>query len=156
MAAARVNFEELLQVFDWVSAAGSFENAAYVSRESGKIYWVTEEGNLEEEELPADLEDETLYVPVPHKTDVDVGRGLALRFAEEHVPDAYDRASLYFRKPGAYGRFKLMLEELGCLEAWYAYERGAMESALREWASENDIHVSEAGGAEGSQETPFK
>jgi hypothetical protein len=149
MAAACVNFEELLQAFDWVSAAGPFENAAYVSRESGKIYWMREEGSLDEEELPADLEDGALYVPVPHKTDLDVGRSLALRFVEECVPAAYDRASLYFRKSGAYGRFKLMLEELGYLEAWYAYEKGAMESALREWATENDIQVSEAGGAEG-------
>jgi hypothetical protein len=148
MAAACVNFEELLQAFDWVSAAGPFENAAYVGRESGKIYWVSEEGGLEEE-LPSDLEDEALYLPVPHKTDLDAGRGVALRFVEEYVPDAYDRASLYFRKPGAYGRFKLMLEELRRLEAWYAYEKSAMESALREWASENDIQLSEARGAEG-------
>jgi hypothetical protein len=148
MAAACVNFEELLQAFDWVSAAGPFENAAYVGRESGKIYWVSEEGGLEEE-LPSDLEDEALYLPVPHKTDLDAGRGVALRFVEEYVPDAYDRASLYFRKPGAYGRFKLMLEGLGRLEAWYAYEKSALESALREWANDNDIQLSETGGAEG-------
>ena len=56
---AHVYLAELLDAFEWVSAGGAGQNAAYVSRESGRIYWASETGGLEEE-LPGDVEDETL------------------------------------------------------------------------------------------------
>jgi len=91
-----VKIKDLADAFDWVSADGSFENEAYVCRETGKVYWKAGDGSLDEEELPVDLDDEASYLPVPSKRDLDLGRRLALGFVEEHAPDAYDRALLYF------------------------------------------------------------
>jgi len=140
-----VKIKDLVDAFDWVSADGSFENAAYVSRETGKVYWKTGDVSLDEEELPVDLDDDESHVPVPSKRDLDLGRRLALGFVEEHAPDAFDRALLYFSKPGAYARFKRLLEEIGKLEAWYEYEERAIETALRQWADDNGLEVSEDG-----------
>jgi hypothetical protein len=137
-----VYLSELLDAYLWVSAAGPYENAAYVSRASGRIYWHTESGDLDEE-LPDDVEDETLYASVPHESDLDLGQRLIFRFIEAKAPDAYSQVRGYFSRAGAYGRFKDLLERRGLLDAWYAHEEQACEAALREWAESEDLELLE-------------
>ncbi len=52
----------------------------------------------------------------------------------------------YFRKSGAYAKFKALLEERGILEQWYEYERMATRQALLTWCEENSIDVGTAAG----------
>ncbi|HEY1394320.1 MAG TPA: hypothetical protein VFV25_13185 [Methylibium sp.] len=113
---ATVSLAELMHAFDWVSAAGPFENEAYVSRDTGKIHWASDARELDEE-LPEDIEDGSLYVAVPHKSDLDLGRSLALRFVEEHMPESHGVVRGYFGRAGAYSRFKDLLERADRLEA---------------------------------------
>lgn len=133
---------ELLGAFEWVSAAGPFENAAYVCRKTGKIWLVSDFDDMGEE-APADVGDESLYLAVPSKNELDLGRSLALRFADEHLPDRSTEIRGYFARPGAYAKFKRVLEAADMLEAWYAYESHGIDQALRAWAAENDIELSE-------------
>ena len=135
-----VKLVDLLDAFEWVSAAGPFENEAHVNRQSGKIYWSSSTGDIDEE-LPDDIEDGTLYLAVPHKNDLDIGRRLALRFVEEQLPESYGLVDGYFHKKGAYSRFKSLLEQKGCLEAWYRYEEKTVEQALRDWCGENGLRL---------------
>jgi hypothetical protein len=109
---AYVYLSELADALEWVSAAGAYENAAYVSRETGRIYWHSESGETEEE-VSSDANDETLYAAVPHKHDLDLGKGLSLRFVEVYAPDAYDQVQSYFSRRGAYGRLKEFLSRRG-------------------------------------------
>lgn len=135
-----MNLDELIQAFEWVSGSGAFEHAAYVDRASGKIYWSSESG-APDEELPEDIEDGTRYVAVPDKRDLDLGRELALDFAQAQLPGSYDLVRGYFAKRGAYARFKELLEREGRLEAWYQYETGAILRRLREWAQDNELEI---------------
>lgn len=114
------------------------ENSAYVCRTSGKTFFASDLMDLEDE-LPEDIEDGTIYVAVPHKTDLNLGKNLAIRFAEEHLPDSYNLVCGFFRQRGAYGRFKGLLERKNSLDAWYEFEAKAVECALREWSRENEI-----------------
>lgn len=114
------------------------ENAAYVSRVTGKVQWASTMIEVEDE-LPDDIEDGTLYIAVPHKTDLDLGKNLALDFARDCLPQSIDTIAGFFRQRGAYGRFKDLLERKGARQAWYEYEAQAVERALREWSSENDL-----------------
>jgi len=135
---ARVNLDELLAAFEWVSAseAAAVDCNAYVSKVTGKVHW---SGEGVEEELPEDIEDGSAYVAVPHKTEFDLGRSLALRFVEERLPRSYETVHQYFGKRGAYSRFKALLESVGQLEAWHQYEQSAIEEALRQWSEENGL-----------------
>jgi len=137
---APISFDDLLLAYEWVSAGASFENEAYVSRVTGKIHWSSNFGDVEEE-LPEDIEDGSVYLAVPHKNDLDLGRELALRFVEEHLPEEYEVAYQFFRKRGAYSRFKAMLERRNQLQNWYQYEKSAVEGALREWSTENGLQL---------------
>lgn len=136
--ATPVNLEDLLDAFNWVSAAESaaLDCAAYVSVVTGSVYW---SGEGVDEELPEDIEDESVYVEIPGKSDFDLGRSLALRFVESRLPDEYEAVHRFFSKRGAYARFKALLERRGELDAWHAFERDAVEEALVRWAGEHDL-----------------
>ena len=94
-----------------------------------------------EDELPEDIEDGSIYIAVPHKNDLNLGKNLVLNFTDERLPDSYATVDTFFRKRGAYGRFKDLLERKGLLEAWYEYEAQTVEQALRAWSAENGLQL---------------
>jgi len=94
-----------------------------------------------DEELPENIEDRSIYVSVPHKYDLNLGKNVALVFAEEQLADSYETVANIFRQRGAYGRFKDLLERKDRLQAWYDYEANATELALREWGAEQGLSI---------------
>jgi hypothetical protein len=135
-----VKFNDLELAYSFVSDTYASEATAYICRKSGKIYWECED--LDEEfEVPEDAGDGSKYAVIPDKFELDLGNSLVFRFIEECLPDHYEKVSTFFRRKGAYGRFKDYLFDLGKLEDWYAYENSAVESALREWADEEGFLV---------------
>ena len=131
-----LNFNDLESAFEWISDAESFQNEAYISRATGQIFWISDAIG-EDEEFPDDIEDETLYVAIPDKNDLDLGKNLVFEFVEQYLPDDYNKVRSFFSKRGAYSRFKDLLEYRNHLEQWYEFEDDATEKALRRWASEN-------------------
>lgn len=138
--AASVNLQDLLAAFEWVSSSGTFDNAAYVSRIAGAVHLSSSGGELEEE-LPADIDDEHLYLVVPSRNDLALGRNLVLRFVEANMAHAHGRVHAIFSKPGAYSRYKDLPERHGQLDAWYQFEEQSVEHALCEWCAVNELLV---------------
>jgi hypothetical protein len=135
-----ISLDDLSDALMWVSAAAWGINSAYICRSSGRIYWASQEHEVEEE-LPEDIEDASLYLAVPHKHDLNLGRNLVFDFVEEQLPDAADQVAGIFRRRGAYRRFKDLLDRRGKLEQWYAYEEDATRRALLDWADAEGIEV---------------
>ncbi len=138
-----VTYEEISSAFEFVASGAPMEHSAYISLDTGQIYWASELASLDEE-LPDDLGTSDRYLVVPHKTELDLGKNLALRFAAEELPDLYEQIANIFRSKGAYGRFKQLLEDEAFLEKWYKFEEEATEKALREWCAANDIQIVES------------
>jgi hypothetical protein len=136
-----VKYSDLSAAFDFVSFAAPMEHRAYISVDTGAIYWVSEGDSLEEE-VPDDLETSDQYIAIPHKNDLDLGSTLALRFAEDELPDLYARVEGFFRHRGAYARFKELLAAEHRLDQWYAFEAESTERAVTNWCTENAIMVS--------------
>jgi hypothetical protein len=133
-----VSLDDLLAAYEWLSAgeAAALDCEAYVSRATGAVHWL---GEGVDEEPPEDIEDGRMYIAIPHKSEFDLGRALALRFVEEHLPRSVEAVHGFFRKRGAYSHFKSLLAHAGQLEAWHEYERAATERALRDWCEENGL-----------------
>lgn len=136
----RVDLDDLLAALEWIGSceAAGVDGEALVSRATGAVHW---SGEGADENLPEDIEDETKYVAIPGSRDLELGRSLALRFVAERLPDSYELVSQYFRKKGAYSRFKAELQRAGRLEAWFEYEQRAIEKALRTWGEENGFVI---------------
>ena len=153
-----VSFAELLEAYEWASAGIEMEAEAYVSLATGEVFLSTGSGEFgdAEDELPEDVEDEILYIRVPNKHGLDLGKSLVFRFVRERLPEAHASVEKIFARRGAYGQFKSLLEGVGLLESWYEYEAEAVEATLREWAEEQGLALDDGESDEGSQETPPK
>jgi hypothetical protein len=135
-----VSKQDLELAFEWVSS-GSFENRAYVCLQSGRIYWAAEDQALEEEELPDDIDDASRYLAIPTRHDLDLGSRLTFQFAEQVVPEHYDQVRSIFRRKGAYGRFKALLEREGKLQQWYDYQDQRELEALTAWCEDHGLEL---------------
>ena len=136
-----VSFSDLQLAFEFVSSGEMGENEACLDRQSGKIYWHSEFGEIDEE-LPDDIDNEK-YIAIPDRRELDLGKPLVLEFAREFLPDDYDEVRHIFNRRGAYRRYKDLLVRRGALERWYDFSNKAEEAALREWCAENGIELSE-------------
>ncbi len=70
-----------------------------------------------------------------------LGRRLALAFVAAELPDDYDTVAGFFRRGGAYGRFKELLDARDKLAGWYDFENRTTDEALRAWCAEHDIEL---------------
>jgi len=138
-----LKYDDLRDGFEWVSASLDDSARAYVSLETGAVFWEGPEGG--DEVLPDDLHDASRYVPIPHKRDLDLGSRLPIRFADEHLPHRYEDVRAIFRSKGAYARFKSLLLSERALDAWHAYEEAAVQAVLTEWSADNGLKVDVGG-----------
>lgn len=134
----QVNFSELMDTIEWVSAAEELgDAAAYVSRADGKIYW---DSDASDEDLPDDLEDASRYARVPSKREMDLGSRLNFKFARRHLSaDQEEEVRSIFRSRGAFARFKSYVSHIGRLQDWYDFRHQAEIEAVREWCESEGL-----------------
>lgn len=140
MTRVAVNFDDLFDAFEFVSAGQPYEHEAYLCTETGVIHYHSEFLDPEED-LPDDIDTSERYIAIPHKNDLDLGKRLALRFAYDLLPDEVGDVNGIFRRKGAYRRFKDLLERRGLLQQWYEYEEKSQTEALREWCEVSGIEI---------------
>lgn len=133
-----VELDQLVDALQWVGA-GDSGSAAYVCSQTGAVYIVSAEQGEDDEDLPDDLESNDRYLPAPDQHTLDLGRGLAFRFARERLPDAAEEVYDCFRRKGAYARFKHLLDRRNALQHWYDFEAAETEAALRQWCRDNGL-----------------
>jgi hypothetical protein len=138
-----VKYADLSMAFDFVSDAAPMEHNAYVSLDTGMVYWTSDFNDAFDDENPDDLESSDRYLAIPHKNELDLGRSLALRFIAQALPACYGQVEEFFRRQGAYSRFKDLLAREGALELWYSFEADSVERALRQWCAENGLEIVE-------------
>ncbi|CAN7760069.1 hypothetical protein LJR296_006930 [Cupriavidus necator] len=139
-----VKYDDLSMAFDFVSYAAPMEHNAYVSLDTGKVYWTSDYNDTFDEEVPDDLETSDRYLAIPHKNELGLGRSLALQFVAKELPECCDQVEEFFRRQGAYARFKDLLERKGMLERWFSFEADSAERALRQWCAENGLEILES------------
>jgi hypothetical protein len=135
-------FSDIEEALMFVSSSGYGENSALLDKSTGKIYYRSAYGDLDEfEEYPEDEYDPNIHIEIPHKNDLDIGRDLVFEFVEKFLPDDYERVNKIFRKRGAYSRYKDLLDHRGVLQKWYDFENQREQSALLQWCEENKIDI---------------
>ena len=135
-----VTFHDLDSAYEWVCVSGYGENSALISKATGQIFYTSDSHDCDED-LPEDIDEEDLYWSVPHKNDLDLGKELVFRFAAECMSDEEQTIHDFFRRRGAYAKFRQLLERTGHLDEWYAFEQEATKRALLEWAEEEGLKV---------------
>lgn len=134
-----VAWDDILSAYEFASAAG-FDNKAFLSRESGEVFWLSEDHDTLDE-LPEDIDDHEKYLRLPNSRDLDLGTRLVMRFAAEELEGHQDDVADICRRRGAYRHFKDLLARVGALDKWHAFEEAATQKARREWCAENGVEV---------------
>ena len=134
-----VRIDELELAIEFVSASIATDNEAYVSLETGEVFYVGDVDDLEPP--PSNVDDPKRYVAIPMRNELGLGKRLVLQFAEECLPEKYDEIQEIFRRKGAYARYEDLLDRIGALERWYSYENEETRKAIREWCSDNGIEI---------------
>ena len=135
-----IKFSDIQDAFYFVGSDSYGTHSAILNKQTGKIYWRSEFGDVDEIS-DADIDWDNC-VEIPHKNDLDLGSELVFDFVVEHMPDEYDRVLGYFHGPGAYRLYKELLERKGLLEQWFDFEKQEEDEALKEWCYENEIKIS--------------
>lgn len=135
-----IPFGTLESALQWSSAEAPFDSAALLSRATGQVFFTSECGDADDD-LPDDIDDESVYVAVPHKNDLGLGRTLVWAFAEEHAPMHVRTIESFFRHKGAYAKFKALLERTQLMDRWYVFEAAATRRTLEAWAADNGFVV---------------
>ncbi len=104
-----VSLDDLLHAFEFANLDGGVDHGACVDLETGRIYWISSDLDMEEE-LPEDLDSSDRYLMLPDKRDLDLGSNLAFSFTNANLPDEYRNVVDIFHRKGAYGRFKDLLD----------------------------------------------
>ncbi len=135
-----VDLSELQGAVEWVSGS-IVDNEAYVCRQTGKIYWISGDGEQETEERPEHVDDPDKYAPVPNKYELDIGVRLVFDFTKAHLIDHYHEVRSIFRRRGAYGRFKALLAKHNMVERWFSFSEERTLHALEEWCESKGFAV---------------
>ena len=135
-----LKFSDVQDAFFFVSSAGYGMHSAVLRRDTDQIYYRSEAGDLDE------ISDKDIdwgkCIDIPHKNDIGLGQQLVFEFVENHLPEDYQLVEQTFRRHGAYGRFKDLLESKGLLQSWDDFEDQREEQALRQWCNENELELS--------------
>jgi hypothetical protein len=135
-------FDEIHDVFLFVSSDGYGMNRAVLCLDNGQIYFHSEDGvfdELDEDEFDCDN-----FLVIPHKNELGLGHELVAEFVKQHMPSDLGRVQDIFSRRGAYSRFKDLLDHRGLLEKWFDFEKRRDEEALREWCRENKVELTPA------------
>ena len=116
-----IDYKDIELAFDYVNFGQPYEHEAYLNLHTGETYLYSEFGD-NEEELPDDIYDETKYISLPHKNDLNLGKKLVLEFTYQCLPEDAEKIENAFRNKGAYSKFKYILETKGKIEEWYEFE----------------------------------
>jgi len=129
----KVSLHELADALDFIGSEEYPDNAVFLCRQSGRLYFQSDDVDGDEE-LPEHLDDSALYLPLPTRRDLDLGAELAFTFAATHL-SAHDCERVYqcFDRRGGFAFFKQMLDRQGLLHAWLQFEDDAVRTALAEW-----------------------
>ena len=136
-----VKFSDIEEAFFFVSSDSYGMHTAILDKNSGQLYYRSEMGDLDE--IDDEVMDWENCLQIPHKNDLELGRELVFEFVEGHLPDEYPRVRQFFSRPGAYGRFKSLLESKGLLQSWFDFENQRGQQALRQWCKDNGIETSD-------------
>lgn len=134
-----VKLDDLIIAMDYVSGGAMLNSAVYLCIATGEIHYYSDDFQDDEAPPLEDVELSDEYIAIPDKSDLDLGKRLVFRFVREVLPDAFDDVEEIFRRRGAYGRYKSLLERRGILERWYEYEQASQKEALKEWCADNGV-----------------
>jgi hypothetical protein len=137
----KLPFDKIFSVFEETCFGDPYSVSAYINRENGETFFVSDFDVDVSEDNPEDLFENDLYFLLPDPSELTSGRDLAFKFASAEVREHADEIYKIFQRGGAFSRFKNLLAHIGKLDDWYAFQQKTQRVELLEWCEINEIEV---------------
>ena len=134
-------YNDIEMAFDYVSSSPYGTNRVVYDKTADRLLYASELSD--ESEIPDDI-DPDQCIEVPHQHDLDLGRDLVFRFIAQTLPEDEATVRRIFARPGAYARFKELLERRQRLQQWSDFEAAALRKAIEQWCQDNQVNISQA------------
>jgi hypothetical protein len=136
----KAKLSDIIETIDFMSGDPNQSCEGFIHLKNGKTYLRSDYLDTDLEELPSDLDNTDIYLPLPTKHDLGLGSQLPVYFAEEYAPNFYNEVQAMFRHKGAFGRFKDWADRHQLLAAWYRFEKECVEKEIKAWCRAHNIH----------------
>jgi Lar family restriction alleviation protein len=138
-----MKLSDIEEAFLFVGSAAYGENTAILDTSTGKTYYQSIYGDGDDQ-LPDEDFDSTIHLRIPHKNELDLGTTLVFEFVERYMPDDDHTVQNFFRKRGAYARFKDFLASRELLDQWYNFENQRIKAALLSWCHAHGVRLDDS------------
>ncbi len=137
----KIKFGDLENAVMFASCGDWCQTGAMVNRESGEIYYFSDEEGMRDP-LPEDAYTDK-YISLPSERDLGIGREQIFSFSKENAKVDFEKVRNMFNRRGAFGNFKDYVFDLGVIDEWYEYENNEKKRLILEWCEENGIAIEE-------------
>jgi len=147
---AKVKLNDILDGIE----ASSGENFAILSRQTGEVEILTEDIMAYEDDAEQDIpewardsvkiaidyeKNPDAYLLLPEQYDVDEYR-MMKNFAYSLTDENHtDKLLTCISGKGAFRLFKIMVQELGIADSWYAYRDEQYKQFAKQWCEDNEL-----------------
>ncbi len=134
-----MSYDAIEDAFNYISNGQPGDRSAMVHRVTGKVFVASVElgFNL----IPPEADKDPDYLPIPRKQDLDPGKGLILKFFNDHAQSEVPQVQAIFTRSGAFRNVKDLMRRLQLLDHWHVYEQQQIEELLRKWCLNNDLNL---------------
>lgn len=132
------NISDIEDGIEFISADPSGDSEAFLSLATGKIHYRSE---YVDEALPSDIDDDSKYLALPCKRNLNLNVVLIFRFVEQRLPDKASEVRMFFKKRGAYARYSNWLDRHNLTDDWYRFREQATTEAIVKWCKNNHVDL---------------
>ena len=138
-----IDLDELRLAYELQNQVHDLDDGSWLDLEAGTLITHIGENPDLFPPLPADIETNPRYVPLPTRQELNLGRELALDFMAERRPDEVRWTRETLGRRGGWHRFKNHLEDIGLIRDWYDYQEQHTLQALKAWCESQGVEVVE-------------
>ena len=134
-----MSYDTIEDAFNYISEGQPGDRRAMVHRVTGKVFLASVE--LGFDQAPPDADNDPDYLLIPRKQDLDPGKGMILKFFNDHAQSEVPQVKAIFASSGAFRNVKDLMQRLQLLDHWYFYEQQQIEELLRKWCLDNGLSL---------------
>lgn len=132
-----MSYDTIEDAFNYISEGQPGDRRAMVHRGTGKVF--LESVKSEFDKIPPEFDNDTDYLLIPSRQDLDPGKGLILEFFNTHAQSEVPQVKAIFNRSGAFRNVKALMRSLHLLDFWHLYEEQRIDELLRKWCQDNGL-----------------
>lgn len=132
-----MSYDTIEDAFNYISEGQPGDRSAKVHRVTGKVFLASVEAGFDE--APPEAESDPDYLLIPSRQDLDPGKGLMLKFFNDHAQSEVPQVKAIFTRSGAFRNVKDLMRRLHLLDLWHIYEDQRIEELLRKWCQDKGL-----------------